>query len=185
MAVRSFSTTGIVLKRHNIGETDRVVTMLTQDQGKITCIAKGVRTLQSSKRAYLEPGNYIKAFCIFTHGMPILTQASLISDTGVMRESLKNVRKLHQFLEIIDRLFVEEELELDFFNEILTLRELILSEDATISKIRRGFDQILNRLGYSDNVPSITMSILEQVATVTERPIRSYEYLVVKPEEAW
>lgn len=180
MATRSFNTIGIVLKRHNTGETDRIVTLLTQEFGKLTCVAKGVRTLQSSKRAYLEPGNCIKAFCISTHSLPLMTQARLISDTGTARESLKKVRQLQQFLEIIDRLFVEEELELDFFHDILTLREMIIAPVTQMHKIRISFEQILARLGYGDINSGEAKTILDQVAAVSERPVHSYDYLVVK-----
>lgn len=43
-------TTGIVLGRTNFGEADRIVTLLTPDQGKLRLIAKGARR-QASKLA--------------------------------------------------------------------------------------------------------------------------------------
>lgn len=182
MASRSITLSGIVLKRHNTGETDRIVTLLTMELGKITVVAKGVRKLHSSKSSILEPGNYVKAFCIQTHSLPILTQAALISDTGSARESLKKMRQLHQFLEIMDQLFVEEELELEFFAEILYAREQIISADASLDTIRLAFERILTTLGY--HVPGTRLdSILDKVSQLTERPIRSFEFLVVKPQK--
>ncbi len=40
-------TKGIVLARTDFGETDRILTILTHDQGKIRAIAKGVRKVKS------------------------------------------------------------------------------------------------------------------------------------------
>ncbi|KKU23266.1 MAG: repair protein RecO protein [Microgenomates group bacterium GW2011_GWA1_46_15] len=42
--MRTVSTEGIVLKRMNVGEADRFVTIFTRDLGKISALAKGVRT---------------------------------------------------------------------------------------------------------------------------------------------
>ena len=49
MKTRTFSTKGIVLKRVNVGETERSINLLTQEYGKMTCVAKGVRKIKSSK----------------------------------------------------------------------------------------------------------------------------------------
>lgn len=180
MPSRTFTITGIVLKRVNTGETDRIVTLLTQEFGKIACVAKGVRNLHSSRRASLEPGNFVKALCVNTSSMPILTQASLISDSGDCRESLKKVRQLHQYLEIMDRLFVEEEIDQEFFMQVLNTRELIVANNTSLDEIRESFEKILINLGYHHSTAPID-SILNKVAELTERPVRSFEYLVVKP----
>lgn len=181
MKTRSFTFTGVVLKRYNSGETDRIVTVLTQEFGKIACVAKGVRNLHSSRRASLEPGNIVKAFCVQTHSLPLLTQSHLIADTSTARDSLKKMRQITQFLEIVDRLFVEEEIEPAFFSEIVDLREQIISDTSTVKSIRKGFEQMLVQLGYHDPAEQLN-SILEKVSEVTQRPVHSYEYLVVKPQ---
>ncbi|MBP7768700.1 DNA repair protein RecO [Candidatus Woesebacteria bacterium] len=180
MASRTFTITGIVIKRSNTGETDRIVTLLSQEFGKIVCVAKGVRSLHSSKRASLEPGNIVRAFCVANHSLPIITQATLLSDTADSRESLKMMRQISQFLEIIDALFVEEEIEESFFTQIITLRNLIVVGGATVTDIRSGFEEILVQLGYHDPIERLE-SIIEKVSEVSQRHIHSYEYLVVKP----
>ncbi len=48
--MRRYQTKAIVLKRVNYGEADRILTLLSVDQGKISAIAKGVRR-QKSKLA--------------------------------------------------------------------------------------------------------------------------------------
>ncbi len=184
MAARSITVSGIILKRSNTGETDRIVTLLTREQGKIAAVAKGVRKLNSSKGAVLEPGNFVKAFCIQTNSLPLLTQAALISETGSARESLAKMRQLHQFLEIIDQLFVEEEMPEDLFADILAVREEIVSASGNVIRIRRHFEQILAQLGFHDPGTRID-SVLDKVSELTERPIKSYEYLVVKPHKTY
>jgi DNA repair protein RecO (recombination protein O) len=45
--VKHIVTTGIILSRTDYGEADRILTVLTPDQGKLRLIAKGVRRMKS------------------------------------------------------------------------------------------------------------------------------------------
>jgi DNA repair protein RecO len=47
-------TEGIVLSRTNFGEADRILTMLTPDQGKVRLMAKGVRKIKSKLAGGIE-----------------------------------------------------------------------------------------------------------------------------------
>lgn len=81
----------------------------------------------------------------------------------------------------MDRLFVEEEIEPSFFDEVLRTRELTIAPHTSVKELRKSFESILVSLGYHDPNTPIT-SILEKVSEVTERPVKSFEFLVVKPQ---
>lgn len=53
-------TTGIVLRRIDFGEADQMVHILTQDQGKVTVLAKGARRLKSKFLGKLELLNEVR-----------------------------------------------------------------------------------------------------------------------------
>ena len=55
------STLAIVIKKRTFHDADYMVTLLTPDLGKITCLAKGVKNLKSHRLGTLELGNVIKA----------------------------------------------------------------------------------------------------------------------------
>lgn len=44
---RSFNTEGIVVRTRNLGEADRIVTLLTPDRGLVGCVARGARRPKS------------------------------------------------------------------------------------------------------------------------------------------
>lgn len=180
MKTRSFSCQAVVLKRTSVGETDRVVTLLSQEFGKIAVVAKGVRKLTSSKRAYLEPGNHINAYCIATSSMPLLTQATLISDTNEVRSSLLKMRQLNQLLEIFDQLFVENELEPELFDLILETRESVLQSTPVVAKIRSQLEQLIMQLGFQDPQDTQFLNINEYINSLTDRKMHSFEFLTVK-----
>lgn len=177
---RSFITEGIVLKRMNVGETDRVVTFLTRDFGKLVGVAKGVRSLKSSKRAHLEPGNLVKIFCVRTKSMPLITQTSLLEYVqSSTRSSLTALRGLAQILEVLDRLFVEEDNDEPSYAQAIKLREAVLDNHAH-KKIQPLLSRLLENLGYQSFEKTHHKSVLDYVAEITEREMKSFEYLRVK-----
>lgn len=169
----------LVLKHWNTGETDRFITLLTQEEGKIITLAKGIRKTSSSRGSTLEPGNIVKCSLVPTKSLPILTQAILLRDTGACRESLMLVRKLHQLLEILDRLFVEEEIDAAAYHHIQRLHAGVTRHQMPVSWIRTELSQLISHLGF-DTTAEKEHSLLDSIAQITGKPLRSYEYLLVK-----
>lgn len=177
---KTFNAVGIVLKRTNTGETDRVVSLLTQEYGKLVAIAKGVRKMSSSRRADLEPGNYLKAHFVVTKSMPILTQTKLLNDCSTIRQSLPEIRKLTQFLEVLEKLFVEEELEPHIFEYVVNLRQRLVDQQIANGHIKLALSQLIEQLGYQRLEETEHDSILDYVSVLADKPMRSFEYLNVK-----
>ena len=180
MRQRSFYCQGLVLRRSNVGETDRIVHILTEEFGKLTVVAKGVRKLHSSNRAVLEPGNIVKAFCINTKSLPLLTQSKLIEDCSQMEHSLKSMRALSQLLEIFNTLFVESELEPEMYLLVLKLRNQVVTNQVSPKHMRMLLSKLIQQLGYQDPDDSRFETITEYVEALAERPLRSFAFLQVK-----
>jgi len=176
----SFRTSGLVLKRTNTGETDRVVTLLTQEHGKLLCIAKGARKLSSSKRAHFETGNLIEGFFIQTKSWPLLTQSTLLANTEAMSPTLIRHRQLSLLLELYDRLFVEQEIDLNVFNQAIELRHSVVNNQATNTSLKKGFTTLITQLGYQDPQDSKYPTIIEYVSALSDKKVRSYDYFTVQ-----
>ena len=178
MAIKSFSTPCIILKRSDIGEADRVVTIYSQDQGKIVCIAKGVRKLTSSKKSLLEPGNLIQAFLIKTKSLPLLTQAKMIKDFACLRQDLLKIRQLTQVLEMIDKLYVEEE-DHQLFDMTLKVLEYLASDEKSNGHVKQQLEKILIYLGYQPLKESGYQTIAEYVSSIIDQPMNSFDFLSI------
>ncbi|HKY74186.1 MAG TPA: DNA repair protein RecO [Patescibacteria group bacterium] len=178
--MRTFSTEAIILKRSNIGEADRIVTLFTKDFGKIACIAKGVRKMTSTKRSSLEPGMYSKIFCAKGHGMPILTQAQILDDFQHTRSSLVTTRNLSQVLEILDTVTVEEEGQDGAFEQVLDILRA-LNEDSASSKSRvtQLLRTFLAYLGFQDVNETKFSTISAYVEFLADKKLKSFSYLTV------
>lgn len=175
----SFKTEALILKRANTGETDRIVTLLSKDRGKIVCIAKGVRKLKSSNRAILEPGNLAQVFLIETKSLPILTQSKLIAEASTARQSLAGISQLSQILEIFDRLFVENFIDEETSLLAFAIHEELLSESKNNLRIKTLLQELLKGLGYQDFKQTVHLNILDYVAEITEKKMKSFEFLKV------
>jgi len=176
---RSVTTEALVLKRTNTGETDRVITLLTRDEGKITSIAKGVRQLKSSKRAFVEPGNHIKCSLVLGYSLPILTQATLVTDVGRIRDNLIHIRQLLQLLEMVDSLFVAEENQGELFDQIMVMHSRIISGHATADWTRSHLERLIIDLGYQPFSETKYQTIGEYVSFLADKPLKSWEYLKI------
>lgn len=154
--------------------------MLSEERGKFACVAKGVRKLNSSNRAYLEPGSLISAHYVVTKSLPILTQTTLVDDTSKMTQDLASFRSLSQILEIFDQLFVEEEIEHSVFIRAIKLRNQIVYNQASAQLIRRQLAELITNLGFQDPTLSPHETITEYLQSLIGKPLHSYDFLKVE-----
>jgi len=106
---RLFRTEAIVLRRHDFGEADRLLTLLTPNHGKIRAIAKGARKPQSRKTGHVEL--FMRTRMLFARGrtLDIVTQAELVEAYRPLREDLVRVTYASHLVELLDRFTVEND----------------------------------------------------------------------------
>lgn len=95
---------GIILKRRNLGEADRILTVFTPQKGKLLCLAKGVRRITSRRAGNVELLNRVSIFLHQTKGMPILTEASSLETFRELKEDLTLSTYAYHILELVDKL---------------------------------------------------------------------------------
>ena len=78
LVMPTFTTEGIIVKRSNFGEADRILTIITPYKGKIRVIAKGVRRITSRRAGNVEVLNKVKLQIFQGKGMEILTEAEAL-----------------------------------------------------------------------------------------------------------
>ncbi|MDN5744830.1 MAG: DNA repair protein RecO [Nocardioidaceae bacterium] len=65
----------IVLRTHKLGEADRIITMLTRDNGRVRAVAKGVRRTTSRWGSRLEPFTHVDLQLALGRNLDTVTQA--------------------------------------------------------------------------------------------------------------
>ncbi|MDR3361200.1 MAG: DNA repair protein RecO [Bifidobacteriaceae bacterium] len=78
----TYRDAGIVLRTRDLGEADRIVTLLTRERGKVRAVAKGVRRAKSRFGARLEPFMHADLQLYEGRSLDTVTQAVTLAAYG-------------------------------------------------------------------------------------------------------
>src|SRR4051794_30349440 len=101
---------GVVLRTIKLGETDRIVTILTQGHGKVRAVAKGIRKPGSRFGARLEPMSHAALQCYRGRSeLDVVTQVETIDANRRLREHYGCLTHAVSMLEATDQVAPERE----------------------------------------------------------------------------
>jgi DNA repair protein RecO (recombination protein O) len=100
---RRYTTDAIVLSRFDLGEADRVLTLITPGMGKIKAIAKGVRRTTSRIGGSLEPFAELNVAMARGRTFDVVTQVSVGHAWLNLRDSLESAATAWYLAELADR----------------------------------------------------------------------------------
>lgn len=102
--MHTLKTEGIILKRKNIGEADRILTLFSKHFGKIQIRAKGIRKIPSRRSAHVELLNAVT--CSFYKGksIPVLIEVQTQEAFSTIKNDLKKVGFAYYLCELVDGL---------------------------------------------------------------------------------
>ncbi|MDD2823028.1 MAG: DNA repair protein RecO [Candidatus Daviesbacteria bacterium] len=103
------TTEGIIIKRSNYGEADRILTVVTPYKGKIKIVAKGVRRITSRRGGNVELLNKVRLHIYEGKGMPILTEAESIQTFPKIKSDLVMLSYGSYIIELAEKLLPEEQ----------------------------------------------------------------------------
>lgn len=143
----TWKTEGIVLRVRNLGEADRIVTVYTKEQGKLSTVARGARRIRNR---LLSPTQ------VFTHGRYMifpgkslhnLSQADIIHSGQNLRDDLEKFAYASYITELLDSLTPEEDPSEGVFP--LLAGALSLAEKGRLKLAARAFEiRLMRELGY-------------------------------------
>ncbi len=142
----SVTTEGLILKRRNFGEADRILTVLTDRFGKISIVARGVRKITSRRAGNIEILNNVKLH-LFKSKSYTLTEAESIDTFSALKENLTLSTAAFHIIELVDRLTPEEQKNVMIYD--LTLGVLRILEKNPRQIFIRAFEvKLLSVLGF-------------------------------------
>lgn len=100
----TFRDQGVVLRTIRLGEADRIVTLMTEQHGKVRAVAKGVRRTGSKFGSRLEPLSHVALLGWQGRGdLDIVNQAEVIDGFRPIREDLDRMSSAMSMLEVVDQ----------------------------------------------------------------------------------
>lgn len=162
-----YRTEGIVMRRRDQGEADRVLTLCTP-QGKIAVIAKGSRKVRSRKAGHVEL--FSRSSFVLSrvpNSWDIVSQADTIEPHKLLRDDLLRGTYARYAVELLDRFFDEgmgDQALFDLLDQTLTW----LCEDSDLDLIARYYEQHLLR--WAGFRPEVFHCVGEHAGQMSLRP---------------
>lgn len=113
---RVYRTSGIILRRTDFGEADRLLTVLTPERGKLRLVAKGARKPSSRKSGHVELFCHTQLLVAVGRDLDIITQAETIEPFLALREHLLSTTYAYYLAELADAFTGEEDVSKPMFD---------------------------------------------------------------------
>lgn len=142
-----FKTEGIILKRINLGEADRILTVFSLHRGKISVLAKGVRRITSRRSGNVELLNRVQMYLYPGKNFLILTEAQALDTFAKLKEDLNLSTYAFHILELTDKLTAENQENRLLYEHLFEVLKRLSSNPRQIL-VRAYEAKILSNLGF-------------------------------------
>jgi DNA repair protein RecO (recombination protein O) len=130
---RSIRTEGVILRRKDFGESDRILVLFTKKMGRISGIAKGSRKPSSKLSGHLELFTCSSFLISKGRNLHLITQAETIDSYQNLRRDLRGIGTGSYVVELVDAFSYEEGSNLKLYELLLaTLKALDKGEDRAV-----------------------------------------------------
>lgn len=119
----------VVLRTTNLGEADRIITLLTREHGQVRAVAKGIRKTTSRFGARLDPLNLVDLQLHKGHNLDTVTQVETVAAFGAVAVADYSVWTLGQAMaETAEKLTDHAPATQQFLLLVSGLRALVAGE---------------------------------------------------------
>ncbi|MFH1535649.1 MAG: DNA repair protein RecO [Patescibacteria group bacterium] len=145
--MQGFKVEGIILKRRNLGEADRILTVFSKSKGKISVLAKGVRRITSRRAGSIELLNRVSMYLHQAKSFLILTEAESIQTYQKLKEDLTLSTYAFHIIELVDKLTAENQENPKLYEHLVNVLQRLSKNPRQI--LVRAFEaKILSNLGF-------------------------------------
>ena len=138
---------GIILKRRNLGEADRILTVFSLQKGKISVLAKGVRRITSRRSGNVELLNRVSMYLHQAKSFLILTEAVSLDTFQKLKEDLNLSTYAFHIIELVDKLTAENQENRILYEHLVNVLQKLSRNPRQI--LVRAFEaKILSNLGF-------------------------------------
>ncbi len=124
-----YKAEAIVLRRTNLGEADRIVTLFCRDQGKVAAVAKGARTPKSRLSGRLELFSHVRLLLAVGRTLDIVSQVDVVHAHSPLRGDLERLGFAAFAIELTDRATADREPAPEIFESLCDALERMQEAD--------------------------------------------------------
>lgn len=142
-------TEAIVFRKRSLLEKDTFITFFSENEGKITAIAKGIKKITSRRAPHIQTGNLVNVILYEKNDRLYLQGSELISAFSAIKSDAVKIDFQYLMLFILDRILPERQKEEDVY--VLTktfIIELAKSQSFNKERMCHYLQKLLILLGY-------------------------------------
>ena len=144
---------GIVLNSREVGEADRVYTILTMEAGKVRVLGKGVRKLNAKLAGFLEPLTQAEIFVSRGRGLGQISGSIIENSFSAIRSNWELSKDVFAVFKLADKLIPEQQPDEKVFQLLAsyleTLEKMTGEKMEKTALLRLGFlFKFTHQLGY-------------------------------------
>jgi len=140
----------LVIHRINLGETDKILTLLTRESGKLNAVAKGARRATSKLSGATELFTHSRMLLAVGKSLDIVSQCEIRESFPALRNNLPLLARATYLCELVDRLIEEREPNPEVFDLLLSALYLMQRAQEHPDVIVHAFEmRLLAERGYA------------------------------------
>lgn len=175
--MRSFKTEGIVIKRRNFQEADRIITVFSKKQGKISIKASGVRKITSRRSPHIELLNHSVFNLHQGKSLVTLTEVESINNFSNLKNNLEKIGVAYYVCELVDGLCAENQENIQIFDLLENILKRISIEDNYEDLIYQFELELLKLLGFYKHTGNIKMDTVKFIEQILERKLKTKQIM--------
>ena len=177
-----YRVTAFILRRSNVGEADKILTIFSKNIGKLRVIAKGIRKITSRRGPHVDLFNEVSMMLHRGKTMDIVTEATTIKTYRAGLSSWIRMRAAYLVVEILDKLVPEHVEHQDIYQKLHETLEIIekVSEDQMDTVLLSWCNTILIALGFLsfEKQFSTLPSAIACIERIAERKIKTAKFFL-------
>jgi DNA repair protein RecO (recombination protein O) len=143
-----YQSRSVILKTRDLRESDQLLTVFSEKEGKITAVAKGVKKPRSSLRGCVQPFCHSLLFYNRGRELELITQGKIIDFFGNSREDLTRTLYSMYMMELLDKSLLERVPLPNLYTALIQVLALTNEQGLNMMLVRYFESRLLVNLGY-------------------------------------
>ncbi len=148
-----YQTQGIILKKTDFGEFDRILTVYTRSSGKISLLVQGVRKPKAKLKSQLSLFNLVDLMIAPGRQIDRIVNALIIKDFSSIRHNVKFLATLYCLTEIFESLVFAPEKDENLWHFLMAVWAFFEDKPSVDLKFIINYftERLLKELGYGQH----------------------------------
>jgi len=163
--IRSLKTEAVVLRKKDLLNRDVLISFFSENLGRLTVFAKGVKKITSRRSPHLQTGNLINVIISHKRDHYYLQESHLISGFSELKKDENKVSQLYLLLFVLDRILPEQQKETKIYNLTKNFFIDLSKSPKSETIIIRYLTEAMKMMGYLDKKVSQAelKSLIEEI----------------------